>query len=191
MHFSVAFVAFVATAWALVPAPLEERKADKGDEIVKLARKQLGVDYVLGGGNCQGKSTGVKPGVGFDCSGLNEFVVCKVVGTKIPGQAWSQYIDHLKGSGRVIKLADIQPGDMLYFADGGDCTKGSNDGAGDEQHTIKHTVIVSKKGKVITAPKTGDVVKEINYDPVADHSYGNYKVCPHAIRFWDDVDKKM
>ncbi|KAK5716249.1 hypothetical protein LTR17_016512 [Elasticomyces elasticus] len=191
MHFSVTFAAFVATAWALVPVALEERKADKGDEIVKLARKQIGTPYVLGGGDCHGKSTGEKPGVGFDCSGLNFYVVCDVVGKTIPIQAWSQYIHHLDGSGRVIKLADIEPGDMLYFAKDGDCTKASNHGAKPSQHTIKHTVIVSKKGKVITAPQTGEFVKETPYDPVADHTYGSYKVCPHAIRFWDDVDKKM
>ncbi|KAK5677329.1 hypothetical protein LTS10_009899 [Elasticomyces elasticus] len=175
MHFSIAFVAFVATAWALVPAPLEERKADKGDAIVKLARQQIGKHYVWGGGNCKGATKEGQTKAGFDCSGLNEYVVCQVSDKKydLPNHAQTQYNDYKKWGGKHIAIKDAQPGDMFYYShNSNDC-----------KHDVTHTNIKASRDTVINAPAPGRNIAEKDSSWYLDNN--ELRVCPYAIRFCD------
>ncbi|KAK5742683.1 hypothetical protein LTR17_003215 [Elasticomyces elasticus] len=192
MHFSVAFVAFVATTWALVPAPLEQRKADKGDEIVKLARQQIGKPYVWGGGNCKGATKEGQSKAGFDCSGLNKYVVCQVSDKKydLPNHAQTQYNDYKKWGGKHIAIKDAQPGDMFYYSHNSSRSlltirvqQVAEILPDDCKHDVTHTNIKASKDTVINAPAPGRNIAEKDSSWYLDNS--ELRVCPYAIRFWD------
>lgn len=106
------FLTLTIYASALNLSVLQERKTSKGQVIADVARKQIGKPYVWGGGNCKGATGG-----GFDCSGLNLYTVCDVVGTELPHHAQTQYTDHVKYSGRRIDLKDAEPGDMYFYSE--------------------------------------------------------------------------
>jgi cell wall-associated NlpC family hydrolase len=78
-----------------------------GEEIVALARGQLGGRYVWGG---------EQPGA-FDCSGLVQWAVERATGRQLPRVAADQ-----ARAGRPVERADLQPGDLVFFrgADGSD-----------------------------------------------------------------------
>ena len=77
----------------------------------------------------------------FDCSGLAYY--CHNSG--IPRTASAQ----AAGNGKSIAKANVQSGDLMFWN-----TSGSG---------VSHTTICSGSGKMIHAPKTGDVVKEVSY----------------------------
>ncbi len=128
--------------------PLSERV----QRVIDAARSQTGVPYSWGGGNEQGKSTGIccseggqdgRTVVGFDCSGLMLYSFAQVgvhlprvaadqanVGTRIPASAG---------------VSVLQPGDMVFF--------GNSRG-------IYHVGLYIGGGRMINAPKPGDSVKE-------------------------------
>ncbi|KAI7513007.1 hypothetical protein KC347_g1941 [Hortaea werneckii] len=164
MRLSTIFATLVATATALEPAPLEERKAGDGKDIVKYARKAIGVPYVWAGGDCNGKTGG-----GFDCSGLNVYAVCKATGEELPPNSQMQYDSYKKHGGKRVKWQDAKPGDLYYFGRNGNCKTG-----------IEHTNIMSKKGHVINAPGEGKYVSE----PPFWREDSGLEICPYALRFW-------
>jgi cell wall-associated NlpC family hydrolase len=102
-----------------------------GYQIVDVARTKLGCSYVYG---AAGPST-------FDCSGLSSWVF-KQFGISIPRTASAQ-----SQSGTYVSYNNLQPGDLVFFN-----TSGSG---------VSHVGIYTGNGKMIHAPKTGDVVKEV------------------------------
>jgi cell wall-associated NlpC family hydrolase len=71
----------------------------------------------------------------FDCSGLVQWAYAQV-GISLPHYSGSQYDDGIK-----IPMSDLEPGDLVFFANPGD-----------------HVAIYIGGGQIIEAPHTGDVV---------------------------------
>ena len=101
------------------------------EAVVELAYKQLGKKYVWG---AEGPNT-------FDCSGLTFYVYKNALGKTLPRTsiAQSQY-------GQYVPKSELQPGDLI-FSDT------------DNNGSVNHVGIYIGNGKMIHAPKTGDVVK--------------------------------
>ncbi|MBS4198476.1 C40 family peptidase [Bacillus sp. FJAT-49732] len=76
---------------------------DANNPLVKEALKYQGVPYVFGGEN---------PGEGFDCSAFVRYVHLKALGIYLPRSTDQQW-----QVGKKIELADIQPGDVIFFSD--------------------------------------------------------------------------
>jgi cell wall-associated NlpC family hydrolase len=105
----------------------------KGDKIVEIAQKYLGIPYVWGG---------VDP-KGMDCSGL-VLLVMNELGIKPPRVSLDQ-----SQFGQKIDLSEIQPGDLLFF----DTLLLGH---------VTHVGIYIGNGQILQAPQTGDVVKISN-----------------------------
>lgn len=133
--------------------------AGSGADIVDAARTQLGLPYVWGGGGCDGATKG-----GFDCSGLTQYAICQALNYKIPCVAQDQY-DSSKGT--KIPRAEAKEGDLLFWADGGNC-----------KSAIVHVGIFIKDGLMINAARTGTPVREQDIWT----SYGGQSICDYAVR---------
>jgi len=96
------------------------------DEIAIEALQEVGVPYVWGGAS---------PTQGFDCSGLVMWLYAKH-GINLPHFAAAQY-----DGGRKIPIADLRPGDLIFF------------------HHLGHVVIYIGNGYVVQAPHTGGFVE--------------------------------
>ena len=102
-----------------------------GSSIVSTARSKLGCSYVYG---AAGPDT-------FDCSGLTTWVFQQ------HGIYLSRTASAQSNGGTYVAYANLQPGDLVFFN-----TSGSG---------VSHVGIYTGNGKMIHAPKTGDVVKEV------------------------------
>jgi cell wall-associated NlpC family hydrolase len=115
--------------------------------VVASAARWLGTPYAWGGGDAYGPTEGFAQGsgtVGFDCSGLTLYAYAQV-GITLPrtsGEQWS-----VPGV-RVNFLAELQPGDLVFFA------TDTSDPA-----TIHHVAISLGGDAMLEAPHTGDVVR--------------------------------
>ena len=111
------------------------------------AAQWLGTPYSWGGGVLTGPSQGFGKGagtVGFDCSALIRYAWAKA-GILLPRTSRPQW--YAPGI-RITSLADLQPGDLVFFA-----TNTSNRDA-------STTSRISLGGDaMLEAPRTGDVVK--------------------------------
>ena len=124
--------------------------------IVDLAKKYLGTPYSWGGGGKSGPSKGFGRGantVGFDCSSFIQFLYAKY-GVDIPRVTYDQV-----KVGQKIDRQNLQPGDAVFFAHGGD---------------VGHVGMYIGNGKFIHAPHTGDVIKISSLDDsyYSQHFYG-------------------
>lgn len=90
---------------------------------VQAAEGEVGVPYVWGGNTP----------AGFDCSGLVQWAYAQV-GISLPHYSGAQYDDTTQ-----IPLADIEPGDLLFYGPGGD----------------EHVAMYVGNGEMIEAPYTG------------------------------------
>ncbi|KAB8191171.1 NlpC/P60 family protein [Nonomuraea phyllanthi] len=99
---------------------------------LKAAASKLGRPYVWG---AEGPDT-------FDCSGLVQWAFAQA-GVRMPRVTHQQWV-----TGARVRLADAQPGDLLFWRS--DPTNPSY---------ISHVAIYWGDGKMIQAPRTGDVVK--------------------------------
>ncbi|EPS25940.1 hypothetical protein PDE_00876 [Penicillium oxalicum 114-2] len=133
-----------------------------GAAIVAAAEKEKGLPYVFGGGGCAGPSSG-----GFDCSGLTQYSLCKALNKKIPRDAQSQY--DATSQGKRIPRAQAQEGDLLFWANNGNCNTG-----------VAHVGIFIRDGLMINAAHTGTPVREQSIWT----SSGGESICPYAMRFW-------
>jgi cell wall-associated NlpC family hydrolase len=96
---------------------------------VTAAESQIGVPYVYGGAT---------PGVGFDCSGLTMWA-WRQAGVSLSHSAAAQYAETTH-----VPLADLQPGDLLFYDEGG---------------TIGHVTMYVGPGEMIQAESTGTRVQ--------------------------------
>ncbi len=112
-----------------------------GSVVVADAEAYLGTPYVWGG---------ERPGVGFDCSGLVQWVYAEA-GISLPRVAQDQYDagPHLPAG------APLYPGDLVFF--------GSGPGA------VEHVGIYVGNGEMIDAPYTG---VDVRFDRIASVSLG-------------------
>jgi cell wall-associated NlpC family hydrolase/SH3-like domain-containing protein len=101
--------------------------------VVSLAYAKLGSPYVWG---AEGPSS-------FDCSGLTSYVFRNAAGVSLPRTSGAQY-----GVGTSVSKANLQAGDLVFFATGGG--------------GISHVGIYVGGGNMIHAPQSGDVVKVSN-----------------------------
>lgn len=81
----------------------------------------------------------------FDCSGLTQSAYGSV-GVRLPRVAADQW-----WSGRHVGLAELAPGDLLFW--GSDSRNPA---------TIHHVAIYAGHGRMIAAPHTGALVREQN-----------------------------
>jgi peptidoglycan DL-endopeptidase CwlO len=119
---------------------------------IAFAEAQLGDAYQLGGSG---------PDV-WDCSGLTKAAYASVgvyIGTH---SATNQYAT-MASEGRLLPLADLQAGDLLFYSSGGSTTG-----------TKYHTALYIGAGKMIEAPYPGSVVR------IAAIRYGD--LVPYAGR---------
>jgi cell wall-associated NlpC family hydrolase len=94
---------------------------------IQAAESQIGVPYSWGGET---------PGVGFDCSGLVQWSYAQA-GIGLPRTSGAQYAATVH-----IPLADIEPGDLLFYGPGGS----------------EHVAMYIGGGSMIEAPQTGETV---------------------------------
>ncbi len=94
---------------------------------IEAAESQLGVPYVWGGET---------PGVGFDCSGLVQWSWAQA-GVSLPRTSGAQFAATTQ-----IPLADIEPGDLLFYGPDGS----------------EHVAMYVGGGTMIEAPETGQDV---------------------------------
>ncbi len=113
-------------------------RAASGTVAASAALRQLGTPYVWGGGSGAGATGG-----GFDCSGLALYAWARA-GVSLPHYTGTQFT-----KGTKIPFSQLRPGDLVFF--GG--------GSGDPTHVG----IYLKNGVMIHAPKSGDVVRKVDF----------------------------
>ena len=143
MHSAVKWTSYVALVlslsacapWPERPNSVEPRyQAATSTAIVSMARSELGVPYVYGG----------RTPKGFDCSGL-VYYVYRHAGLNVPRTANAQFY-----ASHPVKLADIEPGDLVFFEIDGDAQM--------------HVGIYAGNGVFIHAPETGEKVSYARLD---------------------------
>jgi cell wall-associated NlpC family hydrolase len=103
-----------------------KKRMSLGVRVVQIANHLTGVPYSWGGAS---------PRVGFDCSGLVQYVYSKV-GISLPHHAAGQY-----GYGRRIARSSLRAGDLVFFSG------------------LGHVGIYAGGGKFIHAPRRGTTVR--------------------------------
>ena len=78
--------------------------AEKREQILAVARKQLGDPYRAGGAGPHS----------FDCGGFTQFVFKRALGMEIARTSWGQYEQVER-----VKTKDALPGDLVFFFEGG------------------------------------------------------------------------
>jgi cell wall-associated NlpC family hydrolase len=116
---------------------------------VQAAEAEIGLPYVWGGGGTNGPSgsASAPPSQvgqpGFDCSGLVEYAFAKA-GVTLPRVAQAQF-DHVKAHSTLTTVvAQLQPGDLVFFSD--------------NEPGVNHVAIYLGDGNIIQAPQTGSDV---------------------------------
>nr|WP_090045615.1 NlpC/P60 family protein [Lentzea fradiae] len=129
---------------AAAPAP----SGNRVQTVINRALSQRGVIYAWGGGNYYGPTYGVRDGgvadsygdyrkIGFDCSGLMMYAFAGV-GIYLPHYSGYQY-----NAGRKVPLAQMAPGDMIFWGPGGGT----------------HVALYLGGGMMVEAPHSGAVVR--------------------------------
>ncbi|MFD8146135.1 NlpC/P60 family protein [Streptomyces sp. NPDC059708] len=157
---------YVASILALIPqytAATTNQSSPFGQRVVAQARRWLGTPYSWGGGTTDGPDYGVAQGAsikGFDCSSLVQYAVYQATGGKLMLPRTSE---EQATAGTEVQRDQIRVGDVIAF---------QLHGGGD----YDHIGIYIGNGRMIHAPRTGDVVKE------ADLSDSYYSSKPQTIR---------
>ncbi|WP_173917206.1 C40 family peptidase [Halobacillus sp. Marseille-Q1614] len=128
-----------------------------GEAILKAGKTFLDLPYFWGG----------MSSYGYDCSGF-AYNMHKANGYVIPRDATDQ-----AASGEEIKLDEVQPGDLLFFA--------YENGKGN----IHHVGIYYGDGQMIHSPKTGKTIEII---PLKGTIYEN-ELCS-ARRYWKESEDR-
>lgn len=115
----------------------------QGDnEIINTAKSFLGTPYQWGGTSPSG----------FDCSGFTQYVLAQN-GKSIPRTSQEQF-----ASGQAVDKSNLQAGDLVFY----------NWSGGTE---ATHVGIYEGNGKMIHAPHSGDVVKEVDFNSYGQNAY--------------------
>lgn len=115
----------------------------QGDnEIINTAKSFLGTPYQWGGTTPSG----------FDCSGFVQYVLAQN-GKSIPRTSQEQF-----ASGQAVDKSQLQAGDLVFY-----------DWSGGTEAT--HVGIYEGNGKMIHAPHSGDVVKEVDFNSYGQNVY--------------------
>jgi cell wall-associated NlpC family hydrolase len=114
----------------------EDASSEKGDLVIRLAKRYLGAPYVWGGSSPSG----------FDCSGFTSYIL-RQFGVRIDRTAAEQ-----AGQGTRVKKSDLQIGDLVFF-----------DTNGGYNH-INHVGFYIGSGRFIHASNPGDDVKISDLD---------------------------
>ena len=140
-------------AQAAQPAkPKPAVNGDRGAAVVAAAKEWIGTTYAWGGGTAKGPSRGIRDGgrsdtfgdynrIGFDCSGLALYAYAQV-GISLPHYSGYQY-----RIGSRIARADLQPGDLVFWANN------TSDPA-----TIHHVAIWLGDDRILEARQSGTSV---------------------------------
>jgi len=119
------------------PAPPAPLAASERAEVVRVAESQVGAPYRRGGATPRG----------FDCSGLVVYSFSRAGILGIPRSA-----DDLERASAPVELADLRPGDLLFFRiDGG---------------KTSHVGIYVGERSFVHAPSRGKRVERIGFDHV-------------------------
>ena len=100
-------------------------------DLVETARSFIDYPYAWGGASAE---------EGFDCSGLM-MAVYRLNGLDLPRSLYAQF-----ESGRPVGITDLRPGDLVFFATGGD-------------DRVSHVGIYISEGVFIHAPGTNKTVR--------------------------------
>ncbi|HZI96466.1 MAG TPA: C40 family peptidase, partial [Actinomycetales bacterium] len=119
------------TVAALGALPSAAAPNQTADRAVQAAGQVLGVPYQWGA---------VGPG-SFDCSGLTSWAY-RQAGVSIPRTSRAQY-----AALPTVPLAQLAPGDLVFWAHGSDPS------------SIHHVGLYIGEGRMVHAPRTGDVVR--------------------------------
>lgn len=116
---------------------------------ISQAKNYLGVPYVFGGGGSQGPSSsalahGNYGQVGFDCSGLVQYVLAQA-GINAPRLSYDQL-----AMGTRAPINSLQAGDLIGFGNG------------------EHVAVYLGDGQILEAPHTGASVRIRSLDPNED-----------------------
>lgn len=118
----------------------------RAETVINAALAQLGVPYAWAGGTATGPSRGTGRDVGvvgFDCSGLALYAYAQV-GVAVPHQTqaiWRAFQPAIRDP------PGVHPGDLILLSNNG------------HPGGIHHVGIYLGDGKVVHAPKSGDVVR--------------------------------
>jgi cell wall-associated NlpC family hydrolase len=112
------------------------------ESVIAAALTQLGVPYVWGGAS---------PEAGFDCSGLVQWAYAQI-GVSVPRTTFEQLT-----VGVAVALDELRPGDLIF-------SRGVENG---QRVDAGHVALYAGGGRVLVAPRTGDVVSLRPLDPTA------------------------
>lgn len=127
------------------PRETHRERRTSGEVAIKAAESWLGTPYTWGGGTSIGPSRGIGRGagrVGFDCSGLAMAAWAKA------GVSLGHYTGTQFRQGRRVSVEALRPGDLMFF--------------GGHMGRPAHVGLYAGGGMMIHAPKTGDVVKQVD-----------------------------
>lgn len=115
----------------------------QGDnEIINTAKSFLGTPYQWGGTSPSG----------FDCSGFVQYVLAEN-GKSVPRTSQEQF-----AGGQAVDKSNLQAGDLVFYN-----WQGGTDAT--------HVGIYEGNGKMIHAPHSGDVVKEVDFNSYGQNAY--------------------
>ena len=112
------------------PPPGQPPAQSRAQQALAVAQQYLGTLFAYGGAS---------PATGFDDDGLVQYAYGQV-GVQLPRVAYQQF-----GVGASVAVADLRPGDLVFFQD----TSGY----------VDHVGLFAGDGQFLHAPHTGDVIK--------------------------------
>ena len=121
-----------------VSAPSQQSKpksSTQSEKAVDFAYSRIGTPYVYGG----------TTDAGYDCSGFVQ-AAYRSAGVNIPRTTYEQ-----ANYGRSVSRAELQPGDLIFYGNGGPSTS-------------YHAAMYIGNGQVIHSPQSGDSVKKAPMD---------------------------
>ena len=116
-------------------APSADVKSVAANDAASVAMKMVGKRYRAGGSS---------PKTGFDCSGLVHYSYGQA-GVSVPRST-----DRQRATGRVVKVADLRRGDLLFF--------------NQEGKKYGHVGIYLGDGRFVHAPSSGKTVRSDRLD---------------------------
>lgn len=127
----------------------------KGDIIADKAIEQLGMPFVIGGGDYNGPTRG-----GFDCCGLTLYAIYQATGKEIIHNVVMQY----KRCPKFVPISEAKRGDLIFY--------------GAEPAGVNHVTIYIGDGRIIHAPRENKPIVTKKLDPTQ-------LLEERACRYWE------